>query len=337
MVYYNEYDRNAAAWLRGLMAEGLIPDGVVDERSIVDVQPEDLKGFSQCHFFAGIGGWPGALRLAGWPDDRSVWTGSCPCPPFSCAGKKKVCPKCHGVEGKGITPHPLATGVFVCADEECGHNWIADGRHLWPEFHRLISQCRPPVVFGEQVSSEDGRFWLAGVRATLEIIGYGVGAGDICAAGCGAPHIRQRLFWVAHSQLRRLGQCDQGQRGIQKSDADSADGGLANTALPEKTRQRKQPEHIPEAASFWSNWQWHYCRDGKWRRIPGPQPVLQPKFDGLPDGMDLGGAEGAFPLAKKMPHRPALLKGYGNAICPELAAEFVKAFMEISANQTNTP
>jgi DNA (cytosine-5)-methyltransferase 1 len=78
-AYYNELDPFAAAWLRNLIAAGLIPQGEVDERSIEDVTPNDLAGFRQCHFFAGIGGWPLALRLAGWPDERPVWTGSCPC------------------------------------------------------------------------------------------------------------------------------------------------------------------------------------------------------------------------------------------------------------------
>ena len=135
--YYNENDPYAAQWLRNLMAAGHIPEGCVDTRSIVDVQPEDLAVFTQCHFFAGIGGWPLALRLAGWPVDKPVWTGSCPCQPFSVAGKRK------------------------------GNS---DERHLWPEFLRLIATCNPATVFGEQVASKDGREWLSGVRNDLENI-----------------------------------------------------------------------------------------------------------------------------------------------------------------------
>ncbi|MCL2649049.1 MAG: DNA cytosine methyltransferase [Phycisphaerales bacterium] len=127
---------------------------------------QDLREFTQVHLFAGIGGWSHALRLAGWPDDRPVWTGSCPCQPFSQAGKK------------------LAQ---------------KDDRDLWPEFFRLIRECRPPTIFGEQVTSELGRQWLAGVRTDLEAPGYAVGAADLCAASVGSPHIRQRLFWVAHA------------------------------------------------------------------------------------------------------------------------------------------
>jgi len=162
-AYYNEIDPKAAAWLRELVKRGHIADGVVDERSIVDVAPDDLRGFTQCHFFAGIGVWSYALRRAGWADDRPVWTGSCPCQPFSAAGAR---------------------------------GGVADERHLWPHWHHLIDQCRPPVVFGEQVASKDGLGWLDLVQADLEGAGYASGAADLCAAGVGAPHIRQRLWFV---------------------------------------------------------------------------------------------------------------------------------------------
>ncbi len=163
-AYYNEHDPKAAAWLRELIKQGHIAYGDVDERSIEDVSPHELKGYTQCHFFAGIGVWSYALRRAGWPDDRQVWTGSCPCQPFSSAGK---------------------AGGF---DDE---------RHLWPTFHHLIEQCNPDTVFGEQVASKDGLAWLDLVQADLEGTGYATGAVDLCAAGIGAPHIRQRLWFVA--------------------------------------------------------------------------------------------------------------------------------------------
>ena len=166
-AYYNELDPHAAQWLRNLIEAGHIPAGDVDDRDIKEVTPDDLAGYTQCHFFAGIGGWPYALELAGWPEDRSVWTGSCPCQPLSGAGQRK------------------------------GH---ADRRHLWPAFQSLIAESKPPVVFGEQVASKDGREWLSAVRADLEELGYACGCADLAAASVGAPHIRQRLFWVADSE-----------------------------------------------------------------------------------------------------------------------------------------
>ena len=121
-VYYNEFDPFAASWLRELIKDDLIANGDVDERSIIDVQPEDVRGYTQCHWFAGVGGWSAALRMAGWGDDQPCWTGSCPCQPFSSAGKRK------GTD---------------------------DERHLWPTFFRLIEACQPAIIFGEQVASSD--------------------------------------------------------------------------------------------------------------------------------------------------------------------------------------
>ena len=164
MNFYNDNDPKVCAWLRELIAAGELPPGDVDCRSILEVKADEVREYEQCHFFAGIGGWPLALRWAGLEGVAGIWTGSCPCQQLSCAGRRK------------------------------GH---ADERHLWPAFHDLIAQRRPAVVFGEQVASADGREWFAGVRADLEELGYACGGADLCAAGVGAPHIRQRLYWVA--------------------------------------------------------------------------------------------------------------------------------------------
>lgn len=163
-AYYNEIDPNAAEWIRELIKNGLVTDGEVDERSIEDVLPADVNGFDRCHFFAGIAAWDYALNLAGF--EGQVWTGSCPCQPFSTAGKR---------EG------------------------FDDERHLWPAWFHLIDECRPHTIFGEQVASKDGLTWLDLVSADVEGIGYTIGAVDLPAAGVGAPHRRQRMWFVADS------------------------------------------------------------------------------------------------------------------------------------------
>lgn len=166
-AYYNEIDPHAAQWLRNLIAAGHIASGDVDERDIRDVRPSEIRGYTQCHFFAGIGIWSYALRNAGWADHRPVWTGSCPCQPFSAAGR-----------GDGVD----------------------DVRHLWPHWHHLVAECRPVSVFGEQVASKDGLGWLDLVSSDMEATDYALGAIDTCAAGFGAPHIRQRLYFAANDQ-----------------------------------------------------------------------------------------------------------------------------------------
>jgi DNA (cytosine-5)-methyltransferase 1 len=281
-AYYNEDDPKVAAWLRELIKGGHIADGDVDERSIVDVRPDELAGFTQCHFFAGIGGWSYALRLAGWPDDRPVWTGSCPCQPFSAAGKRAG---------------------------------TADARHLWPEFYRLISKCRPSTVFGEQVASRAGRDWLATVRADLEALGYAVGAADLCAASVGAPHIRQRLYFVADSLLagwpegraeprsrQVTGRSESGGAGNPDHEGPQRHGRLVTEH--DQTR-RESKERYERKAGFWSDADWLPCRDGKAR-------CVEP---------------GAFPLAHGIPARVGRLRGYGNAIVAPLAEAFIRAAM----------
>ncbi len=160
-AFYNECDPYAAQWLRNLIAAGLIAPGVVDERKIQDIEAWELMEFTQCHFFAGIGVWSHALRRAGWPDDAPIWTGSCPCQPFSAAGKQKG---------------------------------FDDERHLWPTWFGLIEQCKPTIVIGEQVAS--ALDWLDLVSVDMEGAGYAFGASDLCAAGFGGAHIRQRLYFV---------------------------------------------------------------------------------------------------------------------------------------------
>lgn len=290
MVYYNEIDPYAAQWLRNLIAAGHIASGVVDERSICDVDSADLADFTQCHFFAGIGVWSLALRRAGWPDDRPVWTGSCPCQPFSAAGKR---------------------------------DGFSDERHLWPHLFRLIAQRRPAVVFGEQVASRDGLEWLDLVQADLEGADYASAAVDICAAGVGAPHIRQRLYWVADADDARL----EGRFAVrQRADECAAGpggvvGGVANTVSqresqkpsvygvlhqPESAGVPNQPDGPSPTNGHWADVDWLFCRDDKWRPV---EP-------------------GTFPLAHGATARVGRLRAYGNAIVPQVAEAVIRAYMQ---------
>ncbi|MCX9886160.1 DNA cytosine methyltransferase [Klebsiella quasipneumoniae] len=355
-AYYNEIDPFAAQWLRNLIAAGHIAPGEVDERSIEDVTPGDLRGFTQCHFFAGIGVWSHALRLAGWPDNKPIWTGSCPCQPFSATGK-----------GSGFD----------------------DDRHLWPAFGWLIKQCRPERVFGEQVAGGRADPWFDLVQNDVERMGYAFGLTPFTSAGVGAPHIRERAYWVAHAssgrydrrteaagqearagagiaigigigglgnanvaRLERLGgnDCAAGREGATgPAAAPGVHDGLANT---EGSGRRERIENIAgvrignaeegaagrfakhggmvdefrtlEVNGFWRDADWLLCRDGKWRPV---EPGTFPLVDGAAARM--GRVEpGVARVASS--NRVGRLKGYGNAINAQAAAAFIRAYMEVA-------
>ena len=258
-AYYNEIDPYAAQWLRNLIAASHIAPGDVDERSIVDVKPDDLKGYEQCHFFAGIGGWSYALRLAGWSDDRAVWTGSCPCQPLSSAGKQK------------------------------GH---LDERHLWPAFYRLVEECGPAVVFGEQVASPDGYRWVSAVRADMEGGGYACGIADLPGFFAGALQQRQRLYWVACADSagcdRFAKQNQQSQAGIEASWRNNTD-------------RRGSP--------FWAAARPMEGADNTRRLLA---PGIELLADGLSEGM-------------------GQRRSFGNAIIPQVAAEVIGAYLDLEA------
>lgn len=345
-AYYNEIDRGKAAWLRELIKAGVIAPGEIDTRGIKDVRADDLRGFVQHHFFAGIGVWSYALRLAGWPDDRPVWTGSCPCQPFSAAGKRKG---------------------------------TADERHLWPAWFRLIEELRPPVVFGEQVASKGGLAWLDIVWSDLEGQGYAVGAVDISACGFGAPHIRQRLYFVGElehpvgSRISGRGKrgfgsmrqeiqehedrprpsiepCDgsedadlvadathefidrsrHGRAGRRSESADRGELGDAGVEGLERrgreVMQGRTGELLARQAGpcngFWRDAVWLPCRDGKARPTkPGIFPLVDGATKRVGHCGDTGLEVNATPEARVL-----RLRGYGDAIVAPVAAEFIMAY-----------
>ena len=301
-AYYNEIDPFAADWLRNLIKAGHIADGVVDERSISDVRPEELFEFTQCHFFAGVGVWSHALRGAGWDDDRPVWTGSCPCQPFSGAGKR---------------------------------SGIADKRHLFPDWFHLIRECRPATIFGEQVASKDGLGWLDLVQADMEGEDYAFAPFDLCAAGFGAPHIRQRLWFVAHSdhagsqgrisgwphserqdQHGHLG-CDGSVSGMDNTIGIGRDAGRHGDHGGDvgiKFDATVEDGSGSKTDGIWRDVDWLFCKDAKWRPV---EPST-------------------FPLANGIAGRVGRCRAYGNAIVSEVAQGLISSFIEGERALTNT-
>jgi len=370
-AYYNEFDSKAAAWLRQLIINGDIADGVVDERSITEVQADDLNGFTQHHFFAGIGVWSYALRNAGWGDDRPVATASLPCQPFSAAGNQK---------GK------------------------ADERHLLPHFLELVGQCNFHTIFGEQVESAIKHGWLDDLQTVMERESYTVGHCILGAHSVSKPHIRKRTYWVAHSKTRRWGkeqsnsrgcgegvgaekheaggfesgrddgigmansdglrsegQCRGGQDGIAEYSEDSRVGNAqhdghttgeirSGDVQPSEKRRskgsdisgeltgasgREKPESVSRCATGRDREQdsieWLYCRDEKYRPI---KSGIKPLVDGLARGV-VHSCDSVIEANASAEARTIRLKGYGNAIVAPVAEEFIRATMDvIDMNET---
>ena len=350
-AYYNEFDPKAAAWIRQLIKNGMIADGEVDERSITEVTADEIRGFTQHHFFAGIGGWSYSLRLANWADSRPVCTASLPCQPFSVAGAQK------GVD---------------------------DERHLLPHFIELVKQCNFQTIFGEQVPGAIKHGWLDDLCTEMEREKYRVGQIVLTAAGEGAPHIRQRLYWVADTngkqRQQRLQQMEGGQ--TERIGSNSIDSIMANDInkglegrIPRRENTTRETvsghfgcsgtvdgmvdtinssnrgeiggingekngreignrENINQsresigasAYDDWSDPDWLYCRDEKYRPI---KSSIEPLANGLPRGMGYS-SDPSEPIDadNTQEARVMRLKGYGNAIVPQVAASFIKAFMD---------
>jgi DNA (cytosine-5)-methyltransferase 1 len=254
MNYYNELDPFAAAWLKNLIVAGLIPAGDVDTRSITEVKPYEIRKYTQCHFFAGIGGWSEALRLANWPADRPVWTGSCPCQPFSPAGKQK---------GR------------------------SDKRHLWPVWFNLIRECKPVHVFGEQVAGAIKFGWWCDVESDMQSQGYAVAPIVLDSKIVGGLHERKRLYFV----------CD--------SNRCHADRKNKPNRQNKSITQRETAQKIKEG----------------WRRFPElvPRNALE----------RVHSYAEALRLLDGIPGRMGQYRAFGNAIVPQVAAEFIEAFLEV--------
>jgi len=305
MNYYNENEPRMAAWLRELIKAGLMPAGVVDERSIVEVKAKELKGFTQCHFFAGIGGWPLALHIAGWPADRPIWTGSCPCQSFSTAGKQKG---------------------------------AADERHLWPAFFGLIQKCKPVSVIGEQVSSAIRFGWLDGVSADLESESYTVGAAVLGAHSVRAPHKRNRLYWVGDLANHSSNASRRKPKAIPSAKE------ACNTPWLVNGLEFIRPENGSNLAGVSDAQGVGYKGCSKRQHQEADAEQSRRRFDlyrfwneyeviNFDDGSKRRSKPGVRCLAHGVFRRVAKLHGLGNAICPQTAAAFIIAWQEARKGQ----
>lgn len=201
-----------------------------------------------------------------WRGCIDVLSGGFPCQPFSAAGKRK--------------------GTM-------------DDRYLWPEMLRVIRQIAPKWVVGENVGglvTWQGGLVLETVCSDLENAGYEVQPFIIPACAVGAPHRRDRVWIIAHSDSIGCRKRPNKQEPVERSEGTTDTCDVGQTASASST---------------------YYKRIGKdnlsgpdcWEKFPTQPPVCSGD-DGLPDRLDAI----TFPAWRRQS-----VKAYGNAIVPHVA------------------
>ena len=293
--------------------------------------------------FSGIGGFDLAAEWMGW---TNVF--HCEWMPFPRQVLHYHFPKSISYEDitkTDFTIHrgsiDILTGGFPCqpysqAGKRLGRE---DERHLWPHMLRAIQEIEPTFVVGENVRgivNWNGGVVFEEVCADLENCGYEVQPILLAAAGVGAPHKRERVWFIASNPMRiRLqqrknkremggGQEEICREGYQPSNGIEANGEATITPNPnseglqrgeingnfrEKERKRE----------FYRDITRQVCN--KWENFP-TQPPICGGDDGLPTELD------GITFSK---WRQESIKGYGNAIVPQVALQIFKAIEQFDA------
>ena len=242
--------------------------------------------------FSGIGGFDLAARWMGWDN-----VFNCEVDPFCQKILKHHFPTTNqygDIKQTDFSEHrgkvDIISGGFPCqpysqAGKRMGNE---DSRHLWPEMLRVIREVRPRWVVGENVHGLIT--WNSGlvfneVCLELEDEGFEVVPVILPAAGVNAPHRRNRVWFVAHANLR----------------------GLEGSASFERNRQ-----HAIRKDSA-------YGEAKDWQDFPTQSPICGGD-DGLPTELD--GI--AFPRWRR-----ESIKGFGNAIVPQVAHRIFKTIEKI--------
>lgn len=296
MILYTDMDPFCCSWLEELVRSGCLPKGDVLCADMTEINPETVRKYTQRHWCCGIGGWPLALQIAGWPIDRPIDSASLPCQPFSVAGLQK---------GE------------------------SDERHLWPSFRQTVKILTPPVIVGEQVPAAIKLGWLDGIFDDLERENYACGAVVLPACSVGSPNIRQRLWWCAERVADSEG--NNGRAGISGTETGvgpdgigwgGSSGGGANfwsdsLYIPCADGKMRRVPGLWVANT-------DVCTDNggkpqpKQRTVPGANEKCRGQWQVEPS---------LFPLADGLPNRVGILRGAGNSINAYCAAEFIKAYM----------
>ncbi len=215
----------------------------------------------------------------------------------------------HGIDVGHID---LLCGGFPCQDVSvAGRGAGLDGARsgLWREFARIIEEVHPAWVLIENVPALRTR-GLRTVLSDLHARGYDAEWNGVSAAAVGAPHLRDRLFIVAHAQCEFVrvesgrGCREVGTRALLT--ADPCEKGPATNAHGERKLR-------PGDRGRFEGWE-RPSNCGWWDSEPGVVRVA----DGVPNRVDR-------------------IRGLGNAVVPQVAEYVGRLILDASRRSISAP
>jgi DNA (cytosine-5)-methyltransferase 1 len=279
--------------------------------------------------FSGIGGFDLAAEWMGW---ENVF--HCEWNKFGQKVLKYYWPNAISYENictTDFTVHrgqiDILTGGFPCQPYSTAGKRLgkADERHLFPEMLRCIKEIKPRWIIGENVRglvSWNGGLVFHEVYDDLERQGYEVQSFLIPAASVNAPHRRDRIWFVAHTNDKRRsngfgqvqrenGEISQWDNHAESCDTDKQFVANTNSTNSEAWTQREiLGQQNRQKANGYSDVE---C-ENKWKNFPTVSPVCDGD-DGLSDRLDFI----TFPK-----WRNESIKAGGNAIVPQVAYQIFK-------------
>lgn len=274
--------------------------------------------------FSGIGGFDLAATWMGW---RNVF--HCERDLFCRRVLKHYWPKTKSYEDvrkfeaqKYAEKVDIISGGFPCqpfstAGQRRGKE---DDRYLWPAMFGIICTIQPRWVVAENVRgllNQGEGMVFEQIHLDLETAGYHVQSFILPAAGVGAPHRRERVFIVAHSN----------RDGCQWNSNAAA---VHYQRIQERMAEGHEPDPLPDARD---------AADTEWGQQPQSgidpgvggieKPVEKDFFRDFPTQSPLCGGHDGIPRELDgitFPNwRKATLKAYGNAVVPAVAYQIFKA------------
>jgi DNA (cytosine-5)-methyltransferase 1 len=273
--------------------------------------------------FSGIGGFDLASEWMGW---ENVF--HCEWNEFGQKVLNYYWPKAisyHDITKTDFSIHrgtiDILTGGFPCQPYSFAGKRLGkeDERHLWPEMCRAIREIQPTWIVGENVrglTNWNGGLVFDEVQSDLEAQGYEVTPFLLPAASVNSPHLRQRIWFIAHSDNKRrssgLGEVQKENAKVSEwnNNAKLSNSNDSNASNSDGIGLRGQSDRIGNSRFINKK-----SKGNKWQNFPTVSPICHGD-DGLSDRLD----SITFPK-----WRNESIKAGGNAIVPQVVYQIFKA------------